>query len=174
MHQLKIRVNDLVKHDTIEELLLVEGIGCSYPFSVRCTTYKTERELSFPVQELEFVKKYTPRKKVLIPGKYKGMNFILRGTGWAGNHASSSVAPEDRHMLNKIQSAAMTDEDINAVQSGDNATLKQEMQKKTNELQREKQFLDRDYGKDVFDGKDASGQLVKLMDFKPSEDGALL
>lgn len=68
----------------------------------------------------------------------------------------------------------MTDEDISAVQSGDNATLKQEMQKKTNELQREKQFLDRDYGKDVFDGKDASGQLVKLMDFKPSEDGALL
>lgn len=132
-------------------------MGCTHAFSVKKIK---ERQQCPACASFDLRRKDAP-------------NFILKGTGWAGKHTSTPVNTEEKQLLHKIQHAAMTDADIADVQTGDNHTLKKEMMKKTNELHREKKMLDRDYGKDVFDGKDATGQLVKLMDFKPSEDGAI-
>jgi len=67
----------------------------------------------------------------------------------------------------------MTDADIAEVQYGDNKSLQRQMVEKANQLHKEKKHLDRMYDKDLFDGKDKNGQLVKVMDFTPSENGSL-
>jgi len=87
------------------------------------------------------------RAYVRFPG------VVFRGGGWAGKSSNP--------IMQKIETASLNHSEIDAIMDSGEGDLKRAVERKAKEMHAEKAHLDRLYGKDMFDGKDSNGQLVK-------------
>lgn len=77
-------------------------------------------------------------------------------------------------VMKRIETSSALDGDVSYVLENGTPTMKRTMEKVVDQRHKEKKHLDMMYGSDMWDGKNNKGELTKVLDYKPSEEGSLL
>lgn len=72
----------------------------------------------------------------------------------------------EEELHQKIDRGSLTDRDILDIEDGGDRRLRRHLEERTSYLEKERDHLDRVYGKGAFDGRDNQGRLYKDLDNK--------